>query len=120
MRKTDKRIAQKLYLIGMSKNNIYSTMKDNGFPVKRKEIRNYLEQSSFNKFEKSKYRDRYLVLKSPYGKGAGSVKKNREALNKRFLQWSIVSLLKDKKIKQDKYTRKLIKYDKYIADWVSP
>ena len=61
LNKQNKKISSALYLIGMSKNNIYKIMHENGIKVKRKDVRNYLDRDKMyaKTSNKSNYRERY-------------------------------------------------------------
>ena len=124
MNKTNKKIAAQLYLIGMSKNNIFRTMKQNGFNVRRKEIRNYLDVKIYGRESQfTRYRKRYAnTLKELHVGMIKDVQRARDRLNKNYLTYVSISLLKNKKIK---YTRTLSLFvhkqtiGKYVIQWTS-
>jgi hypothetical protein len=124
MNKTNKKIAVQLYLIGMSKNNIFRTMKQNGFNVRRKEIRNYLDVKIYGRESQfTRYRKRYAnTLKELHVGMIKDVQHARDRLNKNYLTYVSISLLKNKKIK---YTRTLSLFvhkqtiGKYVIQWTS-
>ena len=124
MRKDYKKIASKLYLIGMSKNNIYTTLKDNGIDVKRKEIRKYLNVEMFNKTgDTTRYRKRYSSLNKQFKVGMiSNLEHSRKHLNKNYLTYVSIDLLKSKKIKYSKALKSFVKkqtYGKYVIEWTS-
>ena len=124
MKKDYKRIASKLYLIGMSKNNIFAVMKDNGINVKRKEIREYLDIKMFNKTgDTTRYRKRYSSLNKQFKVGMiADLEHSRKHLNKNYLIYVSIDLLKNKKIKYSKVLKSFVKkqtHGKYVIEWTS-
>ena len=124
MKKDYKKIAIKLYLIGMSKNNIYAVLKDNGIDVKRKEIRKYLNVEMFNKTgDTTRYRKRYSSLNKQFKVGMiSNLEHSRKHLNKNYLTYVSIDLLKSKKIKYSKALKSFVKkqtYGKYVIEWTS-
>mgnify|MGYP001626269177 CR=1 FL=1 len=119
-----KRIISRLYLIGMSKDNIYKTLKSNGIKVPRAKVRNYLSDNTIRgRFEgTSKYLERYsYVDKNPIFKNNREEKrKEKRRLNKQYLQSTLIILLSQDKIKYKKKYKKLVKYDDYFKTWRSP
>ena len=119
-----KRIVSRLYLIGMSKDNIYKTLKENGIEVPRAKIRSYLSDKKLRgRFENtSNYRDRYsYVDKSPLFKNNKEEKiKEKRRLNKQYLQSTLIILLSQDKIKFKKKYKKLVKFNDYFNSWGSP
>ena len=108
----------------MSKNNIFRTMKQNGFNVRSKEIRNYLDVKIYGRESQfTRYRKRYAnTLKELHVGMIKDVQRARDRLNKNYLTYVSISLLKNKKIK---YTRTLSKFvhkqamGKYVIQWTS-
>ena len=122
MKKSYKKIMANLYLIGVSKNNIYSTMKNNGLDVKRKDVRNYLKSEIRGRTEQySRYRSRYAnALQLKKSGIITDVKKERDRLNKNYLTYITIKLLKDKKIKYSKDMRKIAIKNMSTESWESP
>ena len=124
MNKTNKKIAVQLYLIGMSKNNIYRTMVQNGLNVRRKAVRDYLDTKIYARESQfTRYRKRYAnTLKELHVGMIKDVQRARDRLNKNYLTYVSISLLKNKKIK---YTRTLSLFvhkqtiGKYVIQWTS-
>ncbi|MEM3845624.1 MAG: hypothetical protein QXU98_07985 [Candidatus Parvarchaeota archaeon] len=121
MRKNEKMIALRLYQIGMSKDTIYKTMKENKLDVKRDEIRKYLKYPKVRgSFKNSNYLKKIFVIKGSHKVNPNiDIKDAIRRTNKQFLQWSMITLIKDKKIKNQKSYSHLIRYDPYINDWTS-
>jgi len=124
VRKDYKRIISKLYLIGMSKNNIYTTLKDNGINVKRKEVREYLNNRMYNKTgDTTRYRKRFVSLNKQFKVGMISdLEHSRKHLNKNYLIYVSIDLLKNKKIKYSKALKSFVKkqtHGKDVIEWTS-
>ena len=124
MRKDYKRISAELYLIGMSKNNIYRTLNQNGIKVSRKQIRDYLDVKMYNKTgDSTRYRKRYASLNTQYKVGMiKNLQHSRDHLNKNYLTYVSIVLLKNKKIKYSKVLKSFVKkqtHGKYVIEWTS-
>lgn len=111
-----------LYLMGMSKNNIYSTMQENGLNVKRQEVRKYLKTNMRGKTSKhSRYQSRYKNAMKMYKKGMiDDVKEERDRLNKNYLTYVTINLLSDKKIRYSKEFKKIAVKNLFTDTWESP
>ncbi|MEM3846911.1 MAG: hypothetical protein QXU98_14545 [Candidatus Parvarchaeota archaeon] len=122
MRKNEKMIALRLYQIGMSKDTIYKTMKENKLDVTREAIRKYLKYPKVRgSFKKSNYLKKISVIKGSHKVNPNiDIKGEIKRTNKQFLQWAMIVLLKDKKIKNQKSYSHLVRYDPYTHDWGSP
>lgn len=101
MNDNTKHIAAKLYLYGMSKENIYHTMKDNGFKVSRKEIREYLNHDKmFGKFQDhSDYRASYDIQYKSMKMGViKDYKQAQKIINRNYLIHVAIVLLNNEQI----------------------
>ena len=111
MNKQNKKISSALYLIGMSKNNIYKTMHDNGIKVKRKDVRNYLDRDKMyaKTSNKSNYRERYkrAVIQQKQGI-IPDYKEEQKRLNKNYLVYVSIEMLNKKKIKYSKEMKNIV------------
>ena len=124
MKKDYKRISAELYLIGMSKNNIYRTLNQNGIKVSRKQIRDYLYVEMYNKTgNTTRYRKRYSSLNKQFkAHMIKDLQHSRDHLNKNYLTYVSIVLLKNKKIKYSKALKSFIKkqtHGKYVIEWTS-
>ena len=124
MKKDYKRISAELYLMGMSKNNIYRTFQQNGINVPRRQIREYLGVKMYNKTgDSTRYRKRYASLNTQYKVGMiKNVQHSRDHLNKNYLTYVSITLLKNKKIKYSKALKSFVKkqiHGKYVVEWTS-
>ncbi|MEM4066651.1 MAG: hypothetical protein QXV17_07315 [Candidatus Micrarchaeaceae archaeon] len=122
MRKNEKMIALKLYQIGMAKDTVYKTMKENKLDVKRDVIRKYLKYPKVRgSYKNSNYLKKISVIKQSHKVNPNiDIKDSIKRTNKQFLQWAMIVLLKDKKIKNQKSYGHLVRYDPYTHDWGSP
>lgn len=112
----------KLYLLGMSKNNIYRTMNQNGFRIPRKEIRDYLDVDMYgNTSAFTRYRSRYKNVRKEFTHGMISdLQKGRDHLNTNYLIYVTITLVKDKKIKHRGAIAKFVHpvmIGKYVIQW---
>ncbi|MEM3846217.1 MAG: hypothetical protein QXU98_11040 [Candidatus Parvarchaeota archaeon] len=120
MRKNEKMIALRLYQIGMSKDTIYKTMKENKLDVTREAIRKYLKYPKVRGSYDSNYLKKISIIKKSHKINPNvDIKDSIKRTNKQFLQWAMITLIKDKKIKNQKSYSHLIRYDPYINDWTS-
>ena len=111
MNKQNKKISSALYLIGMSKNNIYKTMHENGIKVKRKDVRNYLDRDKMyaKTSNKSNYRERYKRALIQQKQGIISdYKEEQKRLNKNYLVYVSIEMLNKKKIKYSKEMKNIV------------
>ena len=111
MNKQNKKISSALYLIGMSKNNIYKTMHDNGIKVKRKDVRNYLDRDTMyaKTSDKSNYRKRYKRALIQQKQGIiPDYKEEQKRLNKNYLVYVSIEMLNKKKIKYSKEMKNIV------------
>ena len=111
MNKQNKKISSALYLIGMSKNNIYKTMHENGIKVKRKDVRNYLERDKMyaKTSDKSNYRARYKRALIQQKQGIiPDYKEEQKRLNKNYLVYVSIEMLNKKKIKYSKEMKNIV------------
>ena len=111
LNKQNKKISSALYLIGMSKNNIYKTMHENGIKVKRKDVRNYLDRDKMyaKTSNKSNYRERYkrAVIQQKQGI-IPDYKEEQKRLNKNYLVYVSIEMLNKKKIKYSKEMKNIV------------
>ena len=124
MKKDYKRISAELYLIGMSKNNIYRTLNRNGIKVSRQDVRDYLNTSMYNKTgNTTRYRKRYSSLNKQFKVHMiKNLQHSRDHLNKNYLTYVSIVLLKNKKIKYSKALKSFVKkqtHGKYVIEWTS-
>lgn len=124
MKKDYKRISAELYLIGMSKNNIYRTLNQNGINVLRRDVREYLNTKMYNKTgNTTRYRKRYSSLNKQFKVHMiKDLQHSRDHLNKNYLTYVSIVLLKNKKIKYSKALKSFVKkqtYGKYVIEWTS-
>ena len=124
MRKDYKRISAELYLIGMSKNNIYRTLNQNGINVSRRDVREYLNTKMYNRTgDTTRYRKRYSGLNKQFKVHMiNDLQHSRDHLNKNYLTYVSIVLLKNKKIKYSKALKSFVKkqiYGKYVIEWTS-
>ena len=122
MNKTDKRIAVQLYLLGMSKNNIYRTMSQNGFNVRRKAIREYLTTNLYGRESQyARYQKRYANTRKELNVGMiKDLQRARDRLNKNYLIYITITQLKAKKIQYRGNVSKFIHKQmmgKYVISW---
>ena len=111
MNKQSKKISSALYLIGMSKNNIYKTMHENGIKVKRKDVRNYLDRDKMyaKTSNKSNYRERYKRALIQQKQGIiPDYKEEQKRLNKNYLVYVSIEMLNKKKIKYSKEMKNIV------------
>ena len=111
LNKQNKKISSALYLIGMSKNNIYKTMHENGIKVKRKDVRNYLDHDNMfgNTANQSNYRNRYKRALIQQKQGIISdYKEEQKRLNKNYLVYVSIEMLNKKKIKYSKEMKNIV------------
>ena len=111
LNKQNKKISSALYLIGMSKNNIYKTMHDNGIKVKRKDVRNYLDRNKMyaKTSDKSNYRERYKRALIQQKQGIiPDYKEEQKRLNKNYLVYVSIEMLNKKKIKYSKEMKNIV------------
>ena len=111
MNKQNKKISSALYLIGMSKNNIYKTMHDSGIKVKRKDVRNYLDRDKMyaKTSDKSNYRERYKRALIQQKQGIiPDYKEEQKRLNKNYLVYVSIEMLNKKKIKYSKEMKNIV------------
>ena len=111
LNKQNKKISSALYLIGMSKNNIYKTMHENGIKVKRKDVRNYLDRDKMyaKTSDKSNYRERYKRALIQQKQGIISdYKEEQKRLNKNYLVYVSIEMLNKKKIKYSKEMKNIV------------
>ena len=111
LNKQNKKISSALYLIGMSKNNIYKTMHDNGIKVKRKDVRNYLDRDKMyaKTSNKSNYRERYKRALIQQKQGIiPDYKEEQKRLNKNYLVYVSIEMLNKKKIKYSKEMKNIV------------
>ena len=111
MNKQNKKISSALYLIGMSKNNIYKTMHENGIKVKRKDVRNYLDRDKMyaKTSDKSNYRKRYKRALIQQKQGIiPDYKEEQKRLNKNYLVYVSIEMLNKKKIKYSKEMKNIV------------
>ena len=111
MNKQNKKISSALYLIGMSKNNIYKTMHENGIKVKRKDVRNYLDRDKMyaKTSNNSNYRERYKRALIQQKQGIISdYKEEQKRLNKNYLVYVSIEMLNKKKIKYSKEMKNIV------------
>ena len=111
MNKQNKKISSALYLIGMSKNNIYKTMQENGIKVKRKDVRNYLDRDKMyaKTSDKSNYRERYKRALIQQKQGIiPDYKEEQKRLNKNYLVYVSIEMLNKKKIKYSKEMKNIV------------
>ena len=124
MIKDYKKISAELYLIGMSKNNIYRTLNQNGIKVSRQDVRDYLNTSMYNKTgNTTRYRKRYSSLNKQFKVHMiKNLQHSRDHLNKNYLTYVSIVLLKNKKIKYSKALKSFVKkqiHGKYVVEWTS-
>ena len=111
LNKQNKKISSALYLIGMSKNNIYKTMHENGIKVKRKDVRNYLDRDKMyaKTSDKSNYRERYKRALIQQKQGIiPDYKEEQKRLNKNYLVYVSIEMLNKKKIKYSKEMKNIV------------
>ena len=111
LNKQNKKISSALYLIGMSKNNIYKTMHENGIKVKRKDVRNYLDRDKMyaKTSNKSNYRERYKRALIQQKQGIiPDYKEEQKRLNKNYLVYVSIEMLNKKKIKYSKEMKNIV------------
>ena len=111
LNKQNKKISSALYLIGMSKNNIYKTMHDNGIKVKRKDVRTYLDRDKMyaKTSDKSNYRARYKRALIQQKQGIiPDYKEEQKRLNKNYLVYVSIEMLNKKKIKYSKEMKNIV------------
>ena len=111
MNKQNKKISSALYLIGMSKNNIYKTMHENGIKVKRKDVRNYLDRDKMyaKTSDKSNYRARYKRALIQQKQGIiTDYKEEQKRLNKNYLVYVSIEMLNKKKIKYSREMKNIV------------
>ena len=111
LNKQNKKISSALYLIGMSKNNIYKTMHENGIKVKRKDVRNYLDRDKMyaKTSNNSNYRERYKRALIQQKQGIISdYKEEQKRLNKNYLVYVSIEMLNKKKIKYSKEMKNIV------------
>ena len=111
LNKQNKKISSALYLIGMSKNNIYKIMHENGIKVKRKDVRNYLDRNKMyaKTSDKSNYRERYKRALIQQKQGIiPDYKEEQKRLNKNYLVYVSIELLNKKKIKYSKEMKNIV------------
>ena len=111
LNKQNKKISSALYLIGMSKNNIYKTMQENGIKVKRKDVRNYLDRDKMyaKTSDKSNYRERYKRALIQQKQGIiPDYKEEQKRLNKNYLVYVSIEMLNKKKIKYNKEMKNIV------------
>ena len=111
LNKQNKKISSALYLIGMSKNNIYKTMHENGIKVKRKDVRNYLDRDKMyaKTSDKSNYRARYKRALIQQKQGIiPDYKEEQKRLNKNYLVYVSIEMLNKKKIKYSKEMKNIV------------
>ena len=111
LNKQNKKISSALYLIGMSKNNIYKTMHENGIKVKRKDVRNYLDRDKMyaKTSDKSNYRERYKRALIQQKQGIISdYKEEQKRLNKNYLVYVSIEMLNKMKIKYSKEMKNIV------------
>lgn len=118
--KTNKRIISELYRKGMSKNNIYSVMKKEGFNVKRSDVRSYLIPKMYRTHQglNSNYNIRYNSARERMKGDEDKIKKERDRLNKNYLISAIIYLEQKKKIKTNHTINQLVKFDKITNEWM--
>ena len=111
LNKQNKKISSALYLIGMSKNNIYKTMHENGIKIKRKDVRNYLDRNKMyaKTSDKSNYRERYKRALIQQKQGIiPDYKEEQKRLNKNYLVYVSIEMLNKKKIKYSKEMKNIV------------
>ena len=111
LNKQNKKISSALYLIGMSKNNIYKTMHENGIKVKRKDVRNYLDRDKMyaKTSDKSNYRARYKRALIQQKQGIiPDYKEEQKRLNKNYLVYVSIEMLNKKKIRYSKEMKNIV------------
>ena len=111
MNKQNKKISSALYLIGMSKNNIYKTMHENGIKIKRKDVRNYLDRDKMyaKTSDKSNYRARYKRALIQQKQGIiPDYKEEQKRLNKNYLVYVSIEMLNKKKIRYSKEMKNIV------------
>ena len=111
LNKQNKKISSALYLIGMSKNNIYKTMHENGIKVKRKDVRNYLDRDKMyaKTSDKSNYRARYKRALIQKKQGIiPDYKEEQKRLNKNYLVYVSIEMLNKKKIRYSKEMKNIV------------
>ena len=111
LNKQNKKISSALYLIGMSKNNIYKTMHENGIKVKRKDVRNYLDRDKMyaKTSDKSNYRARYKRALIQQKQGIiPDYKEEQKRLNKNYLVYVSIEMLNKKNIKSSKEMKNIV------------
>ena len=111
LNKQNKKISSALYLIGMSKNNIYKTMHDNGIKVKRKDVRTYLDRDKMyaKTSDKSNYRARYKRALIQQKQGIiPDYKEEQKRLNKNYLVYVSIEMLNKKKIKYSREMKNIV------------
>ena len=111
LNKQNKKISSALYLIGMSKNNIYKTMQENGIKVKRKDVRNYLDRDKMyaKTSDKSNYRERYKRALIQQKQGIiPDYKEEQKRLNKNYLVYVSIEMLNKKKIKYSREMKNIV------------
>ena len=111
LNKQNKKISSALYLIGMSKNNIYKTMHENGIKVKRKDVRNYLDRDKMyaKTSNNSNYRERYKRALIQQKQGIISdYKEEQKRLNKNYLVYVSIEMLNKRKIKYSKEMKNIV------------
>ena len=116
--KTNKRIIKELYMMGMPKDWIYQTMKKDGFSVKRKEVRKYLNHKTmYGKIaDKYSYRTKIERVKSQVKHHViPSGKEEIARHNHNYLVHIGIRLLEQKRIKYTKALQKIIVKDPLLG-----
>ena len=99
MKNYEKKIAMELYRYGLSKDNIYKTMKEVGYDIRRKDVRELLYDKSLFNSASSKYRERLKkITKERYE----DVRKAKERLNHNYLAKVTIELIEKKEIRYNK------------------
>ena len=109
--KTNKRIMSELYLMGMPKDSVYKTMKNEGFKVNRKDVRNYLNHDRMYAKISENYNYKKRVRQAKKAEQHGIIpdaKEEIDRLNRNYLIHVSIRLLDKKKVKYTKALQKIV------------
>ncbi len=108
------------YHIGMSKYNIYKTLKLEGVNVTRREVYKILDRSMYYTNKNTKYRIKYEAQPGLVRSGmVQDLEHQRFRLNKSYLQWIILTNLNDKIIRYTPEFKNFVHKIEYFNEWVS-
>ena len=100
-----------LYLMGMPKDSVYKTMKNEGFKVNRKDVRNYLNHDRMYAKISENYNYKKRVRQAKKVEQHGIIpdaKEEIERLNRNYLIHVSIRLLDKKKVKYTKSLQKIV------------